>query len=219
MIPRQHIALDDHLPTEATFWIPDEELLEELTESGEGGLDYFHEVWPILEVPAHDAAQMLDLERSILGLVDAVADNPDDFDDLCSAIEDANPEGVPAHLRHTDAFRRLEALVDFEFPTFDRLELGVAGLAYALSAVGCYPAASCRGHGEHGWSTVPVVIFAADREHAMSLVPLVREAGCGFGLDATRPNLLTIAAGSIEDLMALTQLLLRSLESAPSKDE
>jgi hypothetical protein len=212
LIPRQDIELDSNLPTEARFWVPDEELLEELAESGESGIDYFRDVWPILEVSAHAAVQMLDLERSILRLIDAIVDNPADFDELCSAIEDANLEGVPAHVRPTEAFQRLEAAVDFEFPTFDCLELGVAGLAYALSAAGCYPAASCRGHGEHGWSTVPVVMFAADREHAMSLVPLVRDAGCGFGLDTARPNLLTIAAGSVEDLMTLSQLVLKSLD-------
>lgn len=68
------------------------------------------------------------------------------------------------------------------------LDAGVAGLVYALSAAGMFPAASCRGHAEpEAWSAFPVVMFAADRPHAEALQPLVGSSGCGFAYDALRP--------------------------------
>jgi len=93
------------------------------------------------------------------------------------------------------------------------LEAGVAGLVYALSAAGMYPAASCRGHPEpDSWSAIPVVMFAADRPHAEALQPLVESSGCGFGLDPVRPELLVINGRSVQDTLRLGHAVLDSID-------
>jgi hypothetical protein len=89
------------------------------------------------------------------------------------------------------------------------LEIGVAGLAYALAAAGMYPAASCRGHvGPNAWSSSPVVFFVADRPHAEVLQPLVKESGCGFEVDPARSQLLVILSVSIAEMLALGRRIL-----------
>jgi hypothetical protein len=120
MIPLADIDFDSHLPAEATFWIPDEEFLEEADE----GFGFFRDVWVILDVPLPEVAQMLSAEQSILALIDEAVDNPNDFDAVASAIEHADIEAIPAHIREGHSFERLQAEIDFEFPPFDGLEVG-----------------------------------------------------------------------------------------------
>jgi hypothetical protein len=73
------------------------------------------------------------------------------------------------------------------------LELGVAGLVHALASVGCFPAASCRGHsGPEAWARHPVVYLAVDRPRASVLEQFVQVAGYGFGVDLERSDLLII---------------------------
>jgi hypothetical protein len=93
------------------------------------------------------------------------------------------------------------------------LEAGVAGLVYALSAAGMFPAASCRGHADSdAWSVIPVVMFAANRAHAEALQPLVEGSGCGFDFDPVRPELLVINGRSVEDTLRLARAVLASIE-------
>lgn len=89
------------------------------------------------------------------------------------------------------------------------LEIGVAGLVHALSATGCWPAASCRGD-PGGWARHPVVHFAADRHRVTILRDLLDGSGCGFSTDPARGELLVVGAGSIEDTMGLAGRLLES---------
>lgn len=99
-------------------------------------------------------------------------------------------------------------------PALEGLEVGVAGLVYALSAAGMFPAASCRGHADPAsWSAVPVVMFAADRGHAEALQPLVESSRCGFDLDPIRPELLVINGRSVEDTLRLGRAVLASIET------
>ena len=99
-------------------------------------------------------------------------------------------------------------------PALEGLEVGVAGLVYALSAAGMFPAASCRGHVDpDSWSAVPVVMFAADRVHAEALRPLVESSRCGFDLDPIRPELLVINGRSAEDTLRLGRAVLASIET------
>jgi hypothetical protein len=98
------------------------------------------------------------------------------------------------------------------------LELGVAGLVYALASVGCVPAASCRGHSRpHAWAERPIVLLAADRARAEWLRPLVSGAGCGFCLDDVRPQILGIEAPSIDEMTALARLVLDSSKDGLQK--
>ena len=97
--------------------------------------------------------------------------------------------------------------------SLESLEAGVAGLVYALSAAGMFPAASCRGHADpDAWSAFPVVMFAADRPHAEALQPLVESSRCGFDLDPVRPELLVVKGRSVEDTLRLGRAVLASVK-------
>lgn len=97
----------------------------------------------------------------------SLATNEHEFDVLASVAETGSANEVEGITPH-----QLSALVDHfpEAEELEDLEIGVAGLVYALAAAGIYPAASCRGHTDpNPWSKSPVVFFAADRSHAEAL--------------------------------------------------
>jgi hypothetical protein len=86
------------------------------------------------------------------------------------------------------------------------LEIGVAGLTYALSSVGFLTAASCRAHESHSsWTDCPVVFFGAHKWRAVILAGFALQANCGIGQDR---GMLTLYAPSIRNLMSLAQALL-----------
>jgi len=144
-------------------------------------------------------------EAHVAAWVDRVARNVDDFELIATAIETAELNGIC--LPKVDLVE-LDRFLDDERAALEGLEIGVAGLVYALAAIGAFPAASCRGHsGEHAWSDNPVVLFAADRVRAERLQPLVESSGCGFEIDAARPELLIIEAACITNAMSLAQLI------------
>jgi hypothetical protein len=142
--------------------------------------------------------------------VGGVARNAADFDVLAAAVETGS-----AGEDDDIAAENLTALAPYLTgrTALEGLEAGVAGLVYALSAAGMFPAASCRGHPEpDSWSAFPVVMFAADRIHAEALQPLVQGSGCGFDLDPVRPELLVVNGRSVEDTLRLGLAVLASIE-------
>ncbi|MBJ7469831.1 MAG: hypothetical protein JHD16_00945 [Solirubrobacteraceae bacterium] len=94
-----------------------------------------------------------------------------------------------------------------DIPPLGGLEIGVAGLAHALSAVGCLTAASCRSHiSDRSWADCPVVFFAAPPSRLKVLAEMIHDAGCGL---STGRNLLTIVAPSIRETHRLGELIVR----------
>src|SRR4051794_11608871 len=95
----------------------------------------------------------------------------------------------------------LAAIVDGELAPLDGLEIGVAGLAYALGSAGCLTAASCRWHSrDRSWSDCLVVFFAAPGWRLELLADLIADAGCGLVADR---GMLAIYAPSIIQMHAL----------------
>ncbi len=89
----------------------------------------------------------------------------------------------------------------FTYPT--GLEIGVAGITHALSAIRCLTAASCRSHiSSHSWSDCPVVFFAAPAWRLELLAELIAAARCGLRADR---NMLSIVAPSITHMHGLAQ--------------
>jgi hypothetical protein len=181
--PTADIELDPSLPAGAEFWEPDPEEIDEYA-----GFGLFQDVWPITDVSVDDAIAVAREDGLLCQVVDGLARDAADFDVLAAAVEtgsageddEITAESLPALTPYLTGKAALEGL-----------EAGVAGLVYALSAAGMYPAASCRGHPEPGsWSAIPVVMFAADRAHAEALQPLVESSRCGFHLDPVRPEFL-----------------------------
>jgi hypothetical protein len=104
----------------------------------------------------------------------------------------------------------LAACVDDEIAPLDGLELGVAGLAYALGSVGCLTAASCRWHSrDRSWSDCPVVFFAAPTWRLALLAELIDDAGCGLVADR---GMLAIYAQSIVQMHTLGERILAERE-------
>jgi hypothetical protein len=199
------------LPAKATFWTPDRSELEQ-----EEGFSFFRDTWTIVDVSFDEARNMIAVERAVTTVVDQLAPDEAAFDRIARAVEAGDAEDEPDLLSAAERASLTQFIINAEEdPTlFGGLELGVAGLAYALSVAGMFPAASCRGHtGSRAWSEIPVVFVAADAAHAQSLQPLVEQAGCVFGIDDARPDLLVIEGRSVLDTIRLACLVLDHHES------
>lgn len=203
MIPHVQLELDATIPESYGYWTPRN---DDLSEEGFG---FFRGTWLIRGVTLRAAGDVLNEEATLLQLAVDVAADADEFDQLAKVLEEADAEGLSDRLA-TPAVLAAVGRYANDFPPLGGLDLGVAGLVHALSAVGCWPAASCRSHpGDRAWTHRPAVFLAADRHRAHVLQRLVGEAGCGFGLDPSRENLLLIEAESIEDMINLANLVLR----------
>lgn len=171
---------------------------DEISEEGFGG---FRDTWYIGHVSKADLEAILREEAELMRIVDVVAATSDEFEELASAIEGRDLESLPEHLREAAMKEGLAACVDEDLAPLDGLELGVAGLAYALSSVGCLTAASCRWHiRDRSWSDCPVVLFATPPWRLELLAELIADAGCGLAADR---GMLAIYAPSIVRMHAL----------------
>lgn len=205
MYPTADIELDPSLPANAEFWVPGPDEIDEYE-----GFGMFQDVWPITEVSEEEANTVAREDGLLCQVVAGLARDAADFDVLAAAVETGSvsedDEISAESLAVLSPYLTGEAALE-------GLEAGVAGLVYALSAAGMFPAASCRGHAEPvAWSAIPVVMFAADRAHAEALQPLVEGSGCGFDSDPVRPELLVINGRSVEDTLRLARAVLASLE-------
>lgn len=200
MIPRYKVHVDSRLPSEASYWMPAPEELEEEDQLGD-----FHDAW-LIETDIDEAEAVVAAEVEAIKYIDENSSSPEGFDDLAARFEfecpDAPSDEAPGFFS-SHAWSGVEGL-----------ELGVAGISYALNVVGAVTAASCRGHSaaHRQWSEYPVVIFAIDRERAALLERLAERTGCGFEIGEGRPQFLAMYAASITDLMALAR---RALDHAP----
>jgi hypothetical protein len=133
MIPRYDIDVDPTVPPTATFWVPAPGDLEE-----SGGIGDFHDT-ELIVTDLEEAGAVLEAEREAIEYLDAKSSTPRKFDDLAAAIEweapDMPSDEAPDFFDQEDAWYGLNGL-----------EVGVAGLVYAMNAVGIVTAASCRSH-------------------------------------------------------------------------
>jgi hypothetical protein len=202
--PTADIRLDPSLPANAEFWVPEPDEIDD-----DEGFGLFHDVWPITDVSIDDAMAVARADGLLCQIVGNLARDAADFDVLAAAVETGSA-GEDDEI----AAESLAALGPYLTgkAALEGLEAGVAGLVYALSAAGMFPAASCRGHPEpDSWSAIPVVMFAADRAHAEALQPLVEGSRCGFDLDPVRSELLVINGRSVEDTLRLGRAVLDSI--------
>lgn len=203
MIPRTPLELDASVPAEHTGWTPKG---DEVDEEGFGG---FRDTWLIRGVGVREATAMVRLEAELVDLANRFSVDTNEFNAICCAIESADAEELPDRLRKPSVPPELECHMGNEdFSPTDGLDLGVAGIVYALAAVGCWTAASCRGHpGTYAWSDHPIVVLACDRHRAAALQAWLAEAHCGFTTDGHREGLLAVVAESVTDMMTLAGLV------------
>ena len=205
MYPTADIDLDPSIPANAEFWVPEPDEIDDYE-----GFGMFQDVWPITDVSVDEANTVVREDGLLCQVVGGLARDAADFDVLAASVETGSvgeDDEVSA-----ESLAALSPYLTGE-AALEGLEAGVAGLVYALSAAGMFPAASCRGHADpDAWSAVPVVMFAADRTHAEALQPLVEGSGCGFDFDPVRPELLVINGRSVEDTLRLARAVLASRE-------
>ncbi|MFF8293968.1 hypothetical protein ACF07M_00755 [Streptomyces globisporus] len=211
MIPSADIDVVPAFPVHLAMGLP---APDEVDEEGYG---YFRDVWAIGEVGREEARAMIEEERRLVSLVDQASRNEVEFDCLAQAIEKRELEYLPVGYaeQYPDSELVREASLDSdEGVPLEALELGVAGLSYALTSIGCFTAASCRSHsGEHPWADRPVIFFAAERDTVRWLTPLVAESGCGLGDGSERaPKLLVLEAPSITNFMNLARCIVQRVE-------
>jgi hypothetical protein len=209
MIPTSSLSGSVTIPDEATFWMPRPE------DIGDDGIGvYVHDTWLIKDVPVREARRLRQEERSVAEVVGHLATTAEDFDRLASAVEEGYGSGeLDEDYSLTAAERAVfdKFLTKGEITPLNALELGVAGLVYALATVRIIPVASCRGHpGGRAWSEVPVVLFATTEYRARALQSLVEVTGCEFAIPAVEPDLLAVMGRSILDTMALADAVLKS---------
>jgi hypothetical protein len=190
---------------------------EDIGDDGIGA--FFHDTWLIKDVPVREARRLRQEERRIAEIVDHLANTAEDFDRLAHAVEARYDPDEPDGSYDLTAAERAK-LGEFlpenedEDTALDSLELGVAGLVYALATVRIIPTASWRGHpGPRAWSDVPVVLFATTEYRARALQPLVEATDCRFGIDTARPDVLAVTGRSILDTMALADAVLESRQT------
>lgn len=200
------------IPGAATFWMPKS---EDINEEGIGS--YFRDTWLIKDVPVHEARQLRNKERRSAEIVGRLAATAEDFDRLAYAVEggyDPAETDESFYLTATERVELDEFLTEGDSVGLESLELGIAGLVYALATVRIIPAASCRGHpGNHAWSDAPIVLFATTEYRARALQPLVEATNCRFLIDPVRPELLAVTGPSILETMALADAMLESRRS------
>jgi hypothetical protein len=207
MYPQADVEIVSELPTDAEFWTPQPDDIDE------ENFGYFRDVWPIIGVPEDEAREMLERDRLVSNFASNLATSDAEFDAIAKVIETG--EGIYASELSNHIVGSLSPYVaedEDDDVMLDGLEVGVAGLVYALSAAGVYPAASCRSHPTKStWSPVPVVLVAVDQCRAHALAPLVKDTDCGFDLDPSRPELLVIYSKSIREMLDLAQRVIDSL--------
>lgn len=207
LIPRTDIELDPALSRDGPFWMLAED------EIGEEGIGFFRGVWAIFDVPLSEVVAAA--ERAAATAVNAVSTDVAAFEYFARLIEAHNPDFPSEDPEDEADMAALAEHGDVASVSLCGLDLGVAGLTYALAATGCVPAASCRSHAEHSWAERPVVVAAIDRAHAGWLQPLVERSSCGFDLDDNRSEFLTTHAQSITEMMDLAAVILAKAEHDP----
>ncbi|MCP3758386.1 hypothetical protein [Streptomyces sp. TBY4] len=205
MIPCIDMEVDPSFPTNAAFGMPAEE------DVSEEGFGLFRGTWLIGDVSHDDAVAMIGEERQLATHVDLTAPTHAEFEAIAGAIESNDPACLPPGFTSKHAHSEIISIVGDGHsaePVLGSLDIGVAGLSYALTSVGCITAASCRGHlTEHAWSDHPVVFFAAERTTVHWLTSSVRESGCGFADASSRGWLIAVEAPSITNFMDLANLI------------
>lgn len=177
-------------------------------EISEEGFGFFRGTWFLGRVRVDEVSAILLEEAKFIAFLDLVCGSPEEFEVLATSLEEGSFEAVPEPLRQrARATAGSYDIEESEDPPLelDGLEIGVAGLTHALSAVGCLTAASCRSHcTERTWSDCPVVFFAAPDWRVKVLAKFVKDAGCG--LDADR-DMLKVYAASVRQMNRLGQML------------
>jgi hypothetical protein len=178
---------------------------DEITEEGFG---FFRGTWLIGDMPVEEAEAIVRHERQLVEALDRASADPTEFEQLASSAESGEVGDIKGSLRHSFMTSGLADLIapEDDFDPLGGLEIGVAGLTFALSSMRCLTAASCRWHlNDRSWSDCPIVFFAAPAWRVEILAELISSAHCG--LDSDR-DMLKVYGSSISDMNGLAATIL-----------
>ncbi|MFI9101684.1 hypothetical protein ACIGXA_14290 [Streptomyces fildesensis] len=214
MIPRVNYEYSSNIPEDATFWMPSEDEIPD-----DEGIGNFRDVWMILNEPESEVQSVVAEEEKLIEVLDQIADSPQNYELIAEAIDSQDADVLTEGPLKSAFLQLTEGLLQEseDYPSSLRgLEVGVAGLSYALSMIGAVPVASCRGHvGDYAWSESPVVFAALDQQRVEWLQPFMREAHCGFHISPSREEFIAIDAPSIKDSSRLAHLILENFQNRP----
>jgi hypothetical protein len=126
MFPTSSLKGSAQIPSDAEFWMPKPEDIDE------EGISFFRGTWLIKDIPVRAARRLAREERNVAEVVGNLAATPQDFDRLAHAAED----GYEGYVLTAEERAALDSFVsNDEGAALDSLELGVAGLVYALATV------------------------------------------------------------------------------------
>lgn len=204
MIPRYQVDVEPRIPERATFWTPTADDLEDEDQLGD-----FHD-GELIITDLDEARAVINAEAIAVAYADQHSATSEEFDEIADQTEFEFPD-LPSE-------EAPEFMVTAGWDGVGGLELGVAGVSYALNAIGITTVASCRAHTaiHRRWAEYPVVILAADRHQVEAIQPLVDASGCGFEVDDGRPRFLAIHAPSIVEMMTLARMILDSSAIEPA---
>lgn len=211
MILRGNSGSSSEIPRSATFWMPSEGDIP-----SDEGIGFFRDVWMILGVSVRDALDIIAAEEKYIGVTDIISDSLQLFERVAKLLE----SGEVGDSLEGDLYRRLTDFVselpedpDEYISPLGGLDLGVSGLAHAISAIGGVPAASCRGHFvQNPWSHQPIVFAALDEQRTNWLKPLLSVNECGFHVDPERSEFIAIEAPSIVESNRLSGMIIEEFE-------
>lgn len=208
VIPNFEVVGTLDLPADAMFWMPEPNEIDP-----DEGVGFFRDTWAILDASREAAQGIADEERHLLRVAAELAMDAAHYEQLAKIVEIGFDWDSADEAYDPSATERLAlepvAATDEDI-VLDGLDLGVAGLAYALSFFGAVPVASCRAHVpvEQSWTESPVVVFAAKETTARALAPLAARTGCRFTTDVVRPEFIGLTARSVVELMNLASAIL-----------
>lgn len=184
MIPRSSIGIQHEDPEAVAGWPVQEDAYSEFLD---GNRQYDR---TILDATWDDAAEALSVEHSLVRSADQHADSGQQFD----AAVDGDLE-------------------DWQAMALWGLDAGVAAAVLGLSAAGCIPTTSCRGHsGDAREGTdFPRLRFYADRERSRLVRDAALRTECGFGGDPGGP--CAVWSRSIEEMLAFAEQLILQQEA------
>lgn len=177
-------------------------------EISEEGFGYFRGTWFIGRVAVGEAQACVQMEADIIEWIDQHASSPQQYEQLATAIEKQDVTLLDEPLRSTASAGGITQWLNDEHDgaPLGGLEIGVAGLTWALSAVRCLTAASCRWHMTgQSWADCPVVFFAGPSWRVEILAELIAAETCGLAGDR---GMLTVYGASVGHTHQLAERIL-----------
>jgi hypothetical protein len=172
LVPVTPVAVDHNVDLHAC-WLPGRTLVED-------GFTDNRDYVPLRAIDWARVGEVCALEQEVFELIAHTVDDSGTFE---ARLSDLEYDNVPAW-------------------DLESIELGVASCVFALNALGCATAFSCRGHGGSGYPQVRLAVEGATVE---PLLQEARSAGCGMSSDSE--GLAWIYAPSMLEMCSFADLL------------